>query len=74
MNHLTDIINTDCYIQFDTNQQLRDFLKSNPYMEVITYSNVYEDATIIRCYANRTPRLLIVGITLDTVYHHSQII
>jgi hypothetical protein len=43
MPHIKNIIDTDCYIQFDTNQQLREFVeRHNLYLgSSILYDDLY---------------------------------
>jgi hypothetical protein len=70
---LTSIWKTDCYIEFDTNEQLRAFLRDNPSFDVITFGTVYDQATLIRFYSYTIPRLLLIGTTSNPTYHHSEI-
>lgn len=70
---LTSIWHTNCYIEFDTNEQLKEFLREHSHMDVVTFGTIYDKATLIRFYSYTIPRLLLIGTTAHPTYHHSEI-
>jgi hypothetical protein len=53
MKHkLSEIINTDCYIQFDTNEQLREWVKK---AGIETEFQIYDCDIYLRFYSSDMP-------------------
>jgi len=59
---LSEIINTDCYIQFDSNEQLREWVKKAG-IEIDSY--IRDSDRFMRCYC-------VDGFYPDTTPSHSQ--
>ena len=70
---LKDIMFTDCYVEFDSNEQMRLFLGTITF-DIIVYGRCYERASIIRFYSDGTmPRVLYAAVQNHPVHHHSTI-
>lgn len=72
MQHkLSDIINTDCYIQFDTNEQLREFVKANG-MDV--QAGIFGGELFISVFSEFDFVMTVPEVTIDLpIYHHTNI-
>jgi hypothetical protein len=68
---LQEILNTDCYVQFDTNQELREFIERNK----IQFDGHIHDGHLFITFFSIVPR----AITLRQarynlpIYHHTTI-
>jgi predicted DNA-binding protein (UPF0278 family) len=67
---LQEILNTDCYVQFDTNEELREFIERNG-LEV---DEIYNHETYIAFHAFGAILTVPSGINDgDPIYHHTTI-
>jgi hypothetical protein len=71
MKHkLSEIINTDCYIQFDSNEQLREWVKKAG-IKLDKWSN--EVATYIRFYKSDAGLSVVYPMFPHPIHHHTNI-
>jgi hypothetical protein len=71
MKNLTDIINTNCYVQFDTNEQLREWV-ANRGIELSL--NIWDGDTYIHFFESGAPDPVDYAHKSKPIYHHTQII
>jgi hypothetical protein len=71
MKHkLSEIINTDCYIQFDSNEQLREWVKKAG----IRLCGYIDDLDVyIRFYSDEMPYPLEFPVLTHPIHHHTNI-
>jgi len=68
---LQEILNTDCYVQFDTNQELREFIERNG-LEV--YNTIFDRETYIAIFMCGTILTGHSAICANLpIYHHTTI-
>jgi len=67
---LSKIINTDCYVQFDSNEQLRGWVKK---AGVIMNEYIDDDDIYIRFYSDHTPYPLEFPLLNHPIHHHTNI-
>jgi len=76
MIKLSEIIKTDCYIDCETNDKLREVVKVLPIKPAYLQRNggIYSDDTRIRIYRNPSEYLTIIEPSeTHTIHHISQI-
>lgn len=70
---LQDIINTDCYIEFDSNEQLREWVKANG-KQVDFQGTIFNDEEYIRFIKGNSPfSLFLPEFPNFPHYHHTTI-
>jgi predicted DNA-binding protein (UPF0278 family) len=63
---LQEILNTDCYVQFDTNEELREFIERNG-LEV---DEIYNHELYIRFHKILLPYSLSLPQHPELIYYH----
>ena len=63
---LQEIIHTDCYVQFDTNEELREWVERNK----IDVDEIYDDELYIRFQKMLLPYSLALPQYPELPYHH----
>jgi hypothetical protein len=76
MKHkLSEIINTDCYVQFDTNEQLREWVTANGIK--IHGHNLYGEKSVYLMMTRKAGDMLVctrpIFVPEQPVYHHTNI-